>query len=123
MIIKNYIVNASEKFMDCLEQELCKNGISYVRIDNKIHFLDRILRFYDPEVDKEAILIFALSQISIQEIKAVEFTRSKQDFIEFVPKSEVIEWKGLAKPYQARNKFIQKQESYKVKQQLKMYQR
>lgn len=40
MKVKNYIVENCYEFIDKLERELCKKGISYVRIDREIHFLD-----------------------------------------------------------------------------------
>lgn len=45
MVMKNYIVKNYKDIMDELERELCQNNISYVRIDNEIHFLDNIIRF------------------------------------------------------------------------------
>lgn len=41
MKVKNYIVENCYEFIDKLERELCKKGISYVRIDREIHFLDQ----------------------------------------------------------------------------------
>ncbi len=55
MIVKNYIVENCYEFIDKLERELCKKGISYVRIDREIHFLDQIIRFYDSELDQNII--------------------------------------------------------------------
>ena len=55
MKVKNYIVENCYEFIDKLERELCKKGISYVRIDREIHFLDQIIRFYDFELDQNII--------------------------------------------------------------------
>ncbi len=55
MKVKNYIVENCYEFIDKLERELCKKGISYVRIDREIHFLDQIIRFYDSKLDQNII--------------------------------------------------------------------
>ena len=81
MQVKNYIVDNYQVLINCLEEELCKNGIFYVRIDNEIHFQDKIIRFYDIEVDKKETLYYHM------------------------------------------NKSKQKQNSHKVKQQIKRYSR
>ena len=49
MIVRNILVNNSEKLIDLLVRYLIKYGISYVLIDNEIHFDNYIIRFYDIE--------------------------------------------------------------------------
>lgn len=49
MKILNKLVSNKEVFMDELEKELCKMGISYVKVDNEIHFSETILRLYTYE--------------------------------------------------------------------------
>ena len=47
MNIKNIYSNAKEKVIDYLLRYLCQHNISYVRVENEVHFLDEIYRFYD----------------------------------------------------------------------------
>ena len=47
MRVKNIFVNDIELFIDELIRELIKNEISYVQIDNEIHFDGYIYRFYE----------------------------------------------------------------------------
>ena len=51
MNIKNIYSNAKEKVIDYLLRYLCQHNISYVRVDDEIHFLDKICRFYDSKVN------------------------------------------------------------------------
>ena len=46
-IVRNYVVTDREKFCDAMASFLCKNGISYVQIENEFHFNDKIYRFYN----------------------------------------------------------------------------
>ena len=47
MDIRNIYSNAKEKVIDYLLRYLCQHNISYVRVENEVHFLDKIYRFYD----------------------------------------------------------------------------
>ena len=47
MKIKYYITNDVKLIIELLERELCIRQISYVRVDNEIHFLDKIVRIID----------------------------------------------------------------------------
>lgn len=121
MKIRNYIVENYQILMDSLEEDLCKNGISYVRIDNEIHFLDQIIRFFDFEADKEMIITWGFSKIAFSEIED-RFTLANLSFDDardFVP-TYVFDKK---KDYQPRNKSMHKRESNLVKQKLKKYSR
>ena len=109
MRVRNFIIENRNLFMDTLEKELCIYGISYVRIDNEIHFLDQIIRFYD-----------------IQEIKIP--TLLEMDMISLIKKYPIINVKYLHHfeiknntSFQKRNYKIQQQESHKVKKQLKRF--
>lgn len=78
MRIRNYIVENKDLFFDCLEKELCQNGISYVRISNEIHFQDQIIRLYDIELDKRAIINFMFSNISADERRILNSLKELQ---------------------------------------------
>ena len=47
MIIKNFTTNNLELIMDMIIRELIERNISYVRVDNELHFDNHILRFYE----------------------------------------------------------------------------
>ncbi len=129
MIVKNYIVENYREFMDELEKELCQKGISYVRIDNEIHFLDTIIRFIDFDIDRK--LIYAWCSI-------IEYEKRKNNLPHLAEmlSDDVINEKSCTfythdshnessyygfKQYQTRNKKMQKYESQTVKQKLKKY--
>lgn len=78
MQIKNYIVDNRELFFDYLEKELCQNGISYVRIDNEIHFQNKIIRLYDIKLDKRSIINFMFSKINIEERRVLNSIKELQ---------------------------------------------
>lgn len=121
MKVKNYIVENYQLLMDSIEEELCKKGISYVRIDNEIHFLDQIIRFLDFEVDKREIIAWGFSKIAVEVEDRLAFPNlSFDDTICFVPERIVFD---DDKCYQLRNKNNFKRESNLVKQKLKKYSR
>ena len=45
--VKNVLVFGLEQFQEDLIWELINNNISYVKIDNEFHFLDKIYRFFE----------------------------------------------------------------------------
>lgn len=53
MKIKYYITNDVKLIIELLERELCVRQISYVRVDNEIHFLGKIVRIIDINTDKK----------------------------------------------------------------------
>ena len=44
MDIRNIYSNAKEKVIDFLLRYLCQHNISYVRVENEVHFLDKIYK-------------------------------------------------------------------------------
>ena len=122
MKIKNYIVENYQLLMDSLEVDLCKMGISYVRIDNEIHFLDQIIRFFDFEVDIREIVAWGFSKIEVLDINnrfsLVNF--SFDDTKDYIPGRISF---NDDKCYQSRSKINFKHESKLVKQKLKKYSR
>lgn len=55
MKIKYYITNDVKLIIELLERELCIRQISYVRVDNEIHFLDKIVRIIDINEKKQMV--------------------------------------------------------------------
>lgn len=115
MKVKNYIIENCYVFIDELERELCKRGISYVRIDRKIHFLNQIIRLYDFELDRDIIYSRLINGISLknQNILCHELS----ECIDFMPEKNNI--KKLS--YQRQNKKSLKYESRMVSQKIKKY--
>lgn len=115
MKVKNYIVENCYEFIDELERNLCKKGISYVRIDREIHFLDQIIRFYDFKLDKDIMYRVMINSINIKDgnvvcsysPKCIDFSTTKDNINkEF---------------YQKQNRKALKYESRIVKQKIKKY--
>lgn len=128
MKIKNYIVDNYQLLMDCLEEELCRNGISYVRIDNEIHFQDQIIRFYDMEIDFNAIVNWCFSKFEIHEIEKREarFESLNSSLNLYVPDDCCFLERfndNDEHSYYRMNKSKRKLESYQVNQKLKKYSR
>lgn len=128
MKIKNYIVDNYQLLMSCLEEELCKNGISYVRIDNEIHFQDQIIRFYDMEIDFNAIVNWCFSKIETREIEIgkARFDALNSSLNLYKPDdcyclNKLIDMNESS--YYRMNKSKRKYESYQVNQKLKKYSR
>lgn len=105
MIVKNILVEDIDFIMDILERELCKRGISYVRIENEIHFQGKIIRFLNFKTDYKKIINRSL---------AFHPTPNEYEIPNFVYVTE-------PKQYSKRNHAIHKQESNKVKQILKRF--
>lgn len=125
MQVKNYIVDNYHVLIDCLEEELCKNGIFYVRIDNEIHFQDKIVRFYDIDMFYKEIINEFFMKLNIEQIKKNESIKLIPVLEQFKPNDlilseNIINFKK-EKNYNSMNKIKKRQESHKVKQQLKRY--
>ena len=133
MRIKRYIVSNRKVFMDSLEEELCKKNISYVTIENEIHFLDQIIFFYDMELDLNLIIslifnnLFPHEQIvfDTQEIFDFESKRYKETHFIDVENIENLKNEKILttnSTYQKRNKRTNKNESNFANQKIKKYQ-
>lgn len=132
MKVKSYLVKNREEFINQLEEELCKNGISYVKIGYEFHFLDHIIRFYDFEIDKRMIIdsfFIRESQKRRKQIEEAMLTTKLRDKMlkkcnpnDLIVKLNYQENNSSSTHYQKRTKFEQKQESNQVKQKLKRYQ-
>lgn len=65
--VVNYLLESNESrkiVLDKIERKLCEDGISYVKVDNEIHFLDVMFRFITPS---EIILFPPLDNIRTDE--------------------------------------------------------
>lgn len=112
MKVIKYIAENADLIMDDLERVLCKQGISYVRIDNEFHFQDKIIRILDFEKDHQDIIASSMCFDCTKSINP----KSTQ-WINQMPNKGIIK----QKEYQKRTRKIQKQESNRVKQKLKRF--
>lgn len=126
MKVKNYIIENYQVFMDQLEKELCQNNISYVRIDNEIHFLDKIIRFYESHIE----MMLAWGHLYLENNEEIDLIPVfyelntnfyRKDKVYHKPNDDSEKENLKTKTYQSRSKYLKKQESYLVKQKLKRY--
>ena len=82
MNIKNIYTNAKEEVIDFLLRYLSQHNISYVRVEDEVHFLDKIYRFYN---SKDNSLEDALEKIykTLNELEVSKRLSIDDDLIEF----------------------------------------
>ncbi len=83
MNIKNIYTNAKEEIVDFLLRYLSQHNISYVRVEDEVHFLDKIYRFYN---SKDISLEDSLEKIykTINELEVSKRLSLEDDLIEFI---------------------------------------
>ena len=128
MKVRYYIVENCYEFIDTLERELCQKGISYVRIDTEIHFLDQIIRFLDFDLDMDLIVKLYFSKLELRSTNDITlFTNLNQnDYLDFIPQNNTYqqyhtEFTHNNHTYQQLNKRMLKNQSNNVNQKLKRY--
>ena len=82
MNIKNIYTNAKEEVIDFLLRYLSQHNISYVRVEDEVHFLDKIYNFYD---SKDNSLEDTLEKIykPLNELEVSKRLSIDDDLIEF----------------------------------------
>ena len=82
MNIKNIYTNAKEKVIDFLLRYLSQHNISYVRVEDEVHFLDKIYRFYN---SKDNSLEDALEKIykTLNELEVSKRIRIDEDLVKY----------------------------------------
>ena len=128
MKVRYYIVENCYEFIDTLERELCQKGISYVRIDTEIHFLDQIIRFLDFDLDMDLIVKLYFSKLELRSTNDITlFTDLNQnDYLDFIPQNNIYqqyhtEFTHNNHTYQQLNKRMLKNQSNNANQKLKRY--
>ncbi len=137
MKVRYYIVENCYEFIDTLERELCQKGISYVRIDTEIHFLDQIIRFLDFDLDMDLIVKLYYSKLEPRLTNDITlFTDLNQnDYLDFIPQNNYLDFIPQNNTYQQYhtkfthnnhtyqqlNKRMLKNQSNNVNQKLKRY--
>ena len=132
MKVRYYIVENCYEFIDTLERELCQKGISYVRIDTEIHFLDQIIRFLDFDLDMDLIVKLYYSKLEPRLTNDITlFTDLNQNdyldfipqnnYLDFIPQNNYLDFIPQNTTYQQLNKRMLKNQSNNVNQKLKRY--
>lgn len=82
MNIKNIYTNAKEEVIDFLLRYLSQHNISYVRVEDEVHFLDKIYRFYN---SKDNSLEDALEKIykTLNELEVSKRIRIDEDLVKY----------------------------------------
>ena len=82
MNIKNIYTNAREEVIDFLLRYLSQHNISYVRVEDEVHFLDKIYRFYN---SKDNSLEDALEKIykTLNELEVSKRIRIDEDLVKY----------------------------------------
>ena len=81
--VRNILVTNYNEFEEHLVRLLIKFGISYVKLGNEFHFLDRIYRFFDIKRDRDVILTrdeFIEKDCIISSSMDLIFLRDKESF-------------------------------------------
>ena len=82
MNIKNIYTNAKEMVIDFLLRYLSQHNISYVRVEDEVHFLDKIYRFYN---SKDNSLEDTLEKIykTLNELEVSKRIRIDEDLVKY----------------------------------------
>lgn len=65
MRVVNILISDKKIFIEEIIKELIVNNISYVQIDNELHFSDKIYRFYDQEDLLKNKELFLMNEIKL----------------------------------------------------------
>ena len=110
MDIRNIYSNAKEKVIDFLLRYLCQHNISYVRVENEVHFLDKIYRFYD---SKDNSLEDTLEKIykTLNELEVSKRLSFDDNLIEFTTIEERVDNKYHIPDYNSNKKKLIKMQN------------
>ena len=108
MNIKNIYTNAKEEVIDFLLRNLSQHNISYVRVEDEVHFLDKIYRFYD---SKDNSLEDALEKIykTLNELEVSKRIRIDDNLIECTIAEGRVDTKYPIPDYNNKKKLIKMQ--------------
>ena len=108
MNIKNIYTNAKEEVIDFLLKYLSQHNISYVRVEDEVHFLDKIYRFYN---NKDNSLEDALEKIykTLNELEVSKRLSIDDDLIEFTIAEGRVDTKYPIPDYNNKKKLIKMQ--------------
>jgi hypothetical protein len=84
VIVKNIVVHDKALYIELLLRELCQRGISYVFVENEIHFDKYIFRFYSYDEIKPLKQFFDfddLIQFDFFDYNSTLYTKDLKDYI------------------------------------------
>lgn len=93
MNIKDIYTNSKEEVIDFLLRYFCSNDISYVRVDDEVHFLDNIYRFYE---DKDISLDSTLEKL-YNTLNKLELSKKLGTRDDIFVSSTIVEDRGVNK--------------------------
>ena len=110
MNIKNIYTNAKEKVIDFLLRYLSQHNISYVRVEDEVHFLDKIYRFYN---SKDNSLEDALEKIykTLNELEVSKRLSIDDTLIEFTTREGRVNNKYQMLDYNSNKKKLLKMQN------------
>lgn len=110
MNIKDIYTNDKEEVIDSLLKYLSQYNISYVRVEDEVHFLDKIYRFYD---SKENSLEDTLEKIynTLNELEVSKRLRLDEGLIEYTIAEERIDSKYPMPDYKSNKKKLIKMQN------------
>ena len=110
MNIKNIYINAKEEIVDFLLRYLSQHNISYVRVEDEVHFLDKIYRFYN---SKDNSLEDALEKIykTLNELEVSKRLSIDDTLIEFTTREGRVNNKYQMLDYNSNKKKLLKMQN------------
>ena len=110
MNIKNIYTNAKEEVIDFLLRYLSQHNISYVRVEDEVHFLDKIYRFYN---SKDNSLEDALEKIykTLNELEVSKRLSLDDTLIEFTTREGRVNNKYQMLDYNSNKKKLIKMQN------------
>ena len=110
MNIKNIYTNAKEEIVDFLLRYLSQHNISYVRVEDEVHFLDKIYRFYN---SKDNSLEDALEKIykTLNELEVSKRLSIDDTLIEFTTREGRVNNKYQMLDYNSNKKKLLKMQN------------
>ena len=108
MDIKNIYTSSKEEVIDFLLRYLSQHNISYVRVEDEVHFLDKIYRFYD---SKDNSLEDSLEKIykTLNELEVSKRLSIDDDLIECTIAEGRVDTKYPISDYNNKKKLIKMQ--------------
>ena len=111
MDIKNIYTSSKEEVIDFLLRYLSQHNISYVRVEDEVHFLDKIYRFYN---SKDNSLEDTLEKIykTLNELEVSKrLSNIDDELIEFTTIEESVVNKNLIPGYNINKKKLLKMQN------------
>ena len=108
MNIKNIYTNAKEEVIDFLLRYLSQHNISYVRVEDEVHFLDKIYRFYEIKDNSLDDILEEMYNI-LYDLEVSKRLSIDDDLIEFTIAEGRVDTKYPIPDYNNKKKLIKMQ--------------